>query len=287
MDEALVPHAQRLRIKRSNFRLLSDIKSKATTTVHHYAIRLRMDNKKHIVNFKSFRDMIHICLRVHSQSFAEPPFEDKIISFICFLGHNAVIRRLTIINIKKLYQPWRSFTAIINKCLIGKSFGYDSLRISQAQILSNIKILRRAMRCIILGSRRLSSTISCQKLTNVEIKNSNAYKEYYAIATGATPPKPKASVRRTKSSFDTTITPPTTAAGPRLTTSQKGVLDVPSDESEEELSWNSTDDDGDDDERKDGDGDEENDGDDGEEGYGDNDDEDDDGEESDDDDDDD
>nr|GEV17409.1 hypothetical protein [Tanacetum cinerariifolium] len=52
--------------------------------------------------------------------------------------------------------------------------------------------------------------------------NSNAYKEYYAVATGAAPPKPKASVRRTRSSSDTSITPPTTAAGPRLTTTQKG-----------------------------------------------------------------
>nr|GFB82838.1 hypothetical protein [Tanacetum cinerariifolium] len=60
------------------------------------------------------------------------------------------------------------------------------------------------------------------ELTNKEIRNSNAYKEYYAVATGATPPKPKASVRKTRSSFDTTRTPPTADAGPRLTTSQKG-----------------------------------------------------------------
>nr|GFB98777.1 hypothetical protein [Tanacetum cinerariifolium] len=59
-------------------------------------------------------------------------------------------------------------------------------------------------------------------LINEEIRNSNAYKEYYAIATGAAPPKPKASVRRTRSSSDTSITPPTATAGPRLTTSAKG-----------------------------------------------------------------
>nr|GFC91817.1 hypothetical protein [Tanacetum cinerariifolium] len=52
--------------------------------------------------------------------------------------------------------------------------------------------------------------------------NSNAYKEYYAIATGAAPPKPKASVRKTRSSSDTSITPSTVAASPRLTSSQKG-----------------------------------------------------------------
>nr|GFD20936.1 hypothetical protein [Tanacetum cinerariifolium] len=60
------------------------------------------------------------------------------------------------------------------------------------------------------------------ELTNKDIRNSNAYKEYYAVATGVIPPKPKASVRKTRCSSDITITPPTVAAGPRLTTSEKG-----------------------------------------------------------------
>nr|GEU75291.1 retrovirus-related Pol polyprotein from transposon TNT 1-94 [Tanacetum cinerariifolium] len=179
------------------------------------------------------------------------------------------------------------------------------------------------------------------ELTNDEIRNSKAYKDYYAIATGEAAPKPKASVRRIRSSSDTSITPPTAAASPRLkayakgkqtakaskakslsalsevamieaqqlklvtkqsmqqahisqpsgpgaderTGSKPGVPNVPTDESEEELSWNSTDDEGDDNEEGDDDSDEENEGDDGEEGNGDdNDDEDDDGEERDDDD---
>nr|GEV02031.1 hypothetical protein [Tanacetum cinerariifolium] len=159
MDEALVPHAQILRIGRSNFRLLSDIKSKestlqlefwATATVHHHAIQFKMDNKKHIVNLESFRDMLHICLRVHGQSFAESLFKEEILDFIRFLGHRAA------------------------------------------------------------------------------------------------PPKPKASVWKTRSSSDTTITP-LTAAADEGTGSIPGVLDVPTDESEEELSWNSTDEEGDDD----------------------------------------
>nr|GEW57340.1 hypothetical protein [Tanacetum cinerariifolium] len=95
-----------------------------------------MDNKKRIVNLESFRDMLHISLRVHGQTFAEPPFEEEIIAFICFLGHSAAIRMFTDVNINKLYQPWRSFAAIINKCLTEKSSGNDSLRLSQAQILT-------------------------------------------------------------------------------------------------------------------------------------------------------
>nr|GEZ12222.1 copia protein [Tanacetum cinerariifolium] len=169
-DEALVPHAKRLRIGRSNFCLLSDIKSKestlqlvydvrrltsffkaflvtadvleiymqefwATTTVDHHSIRFNMDNKKHIVNLESFREMFHICPRLPHQPFVEPPFEEEILSFLRFLGHGVVIRKLTDVNINKLHQPWRSFTAIINKCLTDKSSGYDSLRLSQAQIL--------------------------------------------------------------------------------------------------------------------------------------------------------
>nr|GFC19267.1 hypothetical protein [Tanacetum cinerariifolium] len=60
------------------------------------------------------------------------------------------------------------------------------------------------------------------ELTNKDIRNSEAYKEYYEVATGAAPPKTKASVRKMKSSSDTTVTPPTTVAGTRLSTSIKG-----------------------------------------------------------------
>nr|GEY07133.1 hypothetical protein [Tanacetum cinerariifolium] len=267
-DEALVPHVKRLRIRRRNFRLLSDIKSKestlqlvydvlrltpffkaflvtadvleiymqefwATATIHHHIIRFKMDNKKHIVNLESFREMLHICPRLPHQPFVKPPFEEEILAFLCFLGHSAVIKKLTYVNINKLHQPWRAFAAIINKCLTGKNSSYDSLRL-------NTKIQRRAMRCIILSSRRDNHMFSMIKLvskhqnmqqfgalllielTNEDIRNSNAYKEYYAVATGATPPKPKASVWKTRSSSDTTVTPPTAAAGPRLTTSEKG-----------------------------------------------------------------
>nr|GEZ86762.1 hypothetical protein [Tanacetum cinerariifolium] len=267
LDEALVPHVSRLRIGRSNFRLQSDISSKestlqlvydvmrltlffkaflvtadvleiymhelwATAMVHHHSIRFKMDNKKHIVNLDYFREMLHICLRL---------------------------------------------PAIINKCLSEKSSGYNSLRLSQAQILwgfyhkrnvdfayllwedfiyqvehkdtkkSNKMYYPRFTKVIIyyfmskdpsiprrnkvnwhyvrddqmfttikLVSRHQNtqqfSAMLLIKLINVDIKNSEAYKEYYAVATGATPPKIKASIRKTKSSSDTTVTPPLIAA---------------------------------------------------------------------------
>nr|GFC85651.1 hypothetical protein [Tanacetum cinerariifolium] len=80
-----------------------------------------------IVNLEYFREMLHICPRLPGQTFDELPFEEEVLAFLRFLGHSGEIRKLTDVNINKLHQPWRSFAAVINKCLSGKSTGYDSL----------------------------------------------------------------------------------------------------------------------------------------------------------------
>nr|GEZ47084.1 hypothetical protein [Tanacetum cinerariifolium] len=83
-------------------------------------------------------------------------------------------------------------------------------------MFSTIKLVSRHQ-----NAQQFSALLPIE-LTNEDIRNSNAYQEYYAVFTGVTPPKPKDSVRKTRSSSKTTITPLTAAAGPRLTTSQKG-----------------------------------------------------------------
>nr|GEU87199.1 putative reverse transcriptase domain, ribonuclease H-like domain, aspartic peptidase domain protein [Tanacetum cinerariifolium] len=206
---------------------------------------------------ESFKDILHICPRVHGQSFAETSFEEEILAFIHFLGHTAAIRTLTDVNINKLYQPWRYFPAIINKCLTGKSSGYDSLRLSQAQILwglyhkrnfdyaylmwedfvyqvehknqkkSNEMYYSRFTKPIIHHFMSKDPSIPRRNKVNWHYvrddhMNSKPYKEYYALATGEAVPKPKASVKRTRSSSNTSITPPTAVATPRLTASAKG-----------------------------------------------------------------
>nr|GEY83453.1 hypothetical protein [Tanacetum cinerariifolium] len=85
------------------------------------------------------------------------------------------------------------------------------------QMFTTIKMVSRHQ-----NTQQFSAMLPIE-LTNATIKNSKAYKEYYAVATGATPPKTKASVWKTKSSSDTIVTPPpTAAAGTRLSTSAKG-----------------------------------------------------------------
>nr|GFC84159.1 hypothetical protein [Tanacetum cinerariifolium] len=231
----------------------------ATAYVHQHSIRFKMDNKKNIFDLEAFREMLHISPRVPGQSYDELPFEEEILDFLRFLGHSAQIKTLT--NVNKLFQPWRSFAAVINKCLTGKSFGFDSFRLSQAQILwglyhkrnidyafliwedfvyqvehknqkkSNEMYYPRFTKVIVhhfmmkkpsiprrnkvnwhyVRDDILFSTIKVVsrhqntqqygvilpiELTTEDIRNTKAYKEYYAYATREAAPKPKASARR-------------------------------------------------------------------------------------------
>nr|GEV03696.1 hypothetical protein [Tanacetum cinerariifolium] len=223
MDEALVPTAQRLRIERSNFCLLSNIKSKESTLQLVY-------------------DVLRICS--FFKAFLVKADEDLVYQ----VEHK---------NTKKsneMYYP--RFTKVIIHHFMSK----DPL----------------------IPRRNKFGAMLPIELTNEEIRNSNAYKEYYEIATGAAPPKPKASVRRTRSSSDTSITLQlllqvaiTEAQQLKLVTKrsmQQTHISHASGSGADEGT-------GDADEENDGDDDEEDEGDDGEEGDGDDDDEDDDGEE--------
>ncbi|GKF29132.1 hypothetical protein Tco_0095474 [Tanacetum coccineum] len=67
---------------------------------------------------------------------------------------------------------------------------------------------------------QLYGAIFPNELTNEAIKDSESYKEYYDIASGAKPPKTKASVKKKQVRYDKTKTPPT-AKGKRLKTSVK------------------------------------------------------------------
>nr|GFC31117.1 hypothetical protein [Tanacetum cinerariifolium] len=87
-----------------------------------------MDTRKHVLDLEAFREMLHISPRIPGQPFDEFPLEEEILEFLRFLGHSTQIKTLTDVNVNKLYQPWRSFVAVINKCLTGKSSVIDSLR---------------------------------------------------------------------------------------------------------------------------------------------------------------
>nr|GEX37437.1 hypothetical protein [Tanacetum cinerariifolium] len=117
LDEALVPSIQRLRIGEANFdyhrtfnprnplcnsstMFCADVPSSRHSlllqmylkfTCRNSGLQLmfinipsysKLDNKKHIVNLETFRDMFHICSRILGQSFDELPFEEEILEFL-------------------------------------------------------------------------------------------------------------------------------------------------------------------------------------------------------------
>nr|GEY63371.1 retrovirus-related Pol polyprotein from transposon TNT 1-94 [Tanacetum cinerariifolium] len=190
----------------------------ATAKLHQHSIRFKMDTIKHVLDLEAFREMLHISPRIPGQSFAELPFEEEILEFLRFLRHSTQIKTLTDVNVNKLYQPWRSFAAVINKCLTGKSSGINSLRISQAQILWGLYHQSNVDYAYLIWTTQQYGAILPIELTTEDIKNNKAYKEYYACATGEAAPKLKASARKKKSGYASSTTPPTPIATPTPTT---------------------------------------------------------------------
>ncbi|GKA25800.1 hypothetical protein Tco_0711909, partial [Tanacetum coccineum] len=134
LDDALIAPANRLKIITADAPEIYMQEFWASTYVHNRSVRFKMNNKKQILGLDQFRDILQICPKVSNKKFEEPPLEKEIPAFLASLGYSGEIRKITDVNVNKLHQPWRSFAAIINKCLSGKP-SYDSLRLSQAQIL--------------------------------------------------------------------------------------------------------------------------------------------------------
>nr|GEV40908.1 hypothetical protein [Tanacetum cinerariifolium] len=210
----------RLRIRRSNFRLLSDISSKEST------LQLVYDVMRLNPFFKAF---------------------------------------LVIADVPEIYMQEFWVIAIVHRHSI--RFKMDNKKHIITWSLSE-------KYCISVQDYQVEHKDTKKSNEMYYPRNSDDYKEYYAVATGATPPKPKASVRKTRSSSDTTVAI-TEAQQLKVATKRSlqqthisqaigsgadegtgtisGVPDVPTDESEEEIFWKSTDEEGDDDEGNDGD----------------------------------
>ncbi|GKD17689.1 hypothetical protein Tco_1206847 [Tanacetum coccineum] len=95
----------------------------------------KLDKKKCRVETEVFHEILKICPRLPDQDFVIPPSEDEIIPFIQELGYSGKCEMLFAIHTDQMHQPWRTFAAIINRCISRKTTGLDRLRESIAQIL--------------------------------------------------------------------------------------------------------------------------------------------------------
>nr|GFB23009.1 hypothetical protein [Tanacetum cinerariifolium] len=170
LDEALVPSTA--------FLVTADVPEVyrqefwATAKLHHNFIHFKMDTKKSILDLEAFREMLHISPRIPSQSFAELPTEEEILEFF-----------------RKPSIPRRN--------RINWHYVRDDV------LFTTIKVVSRHQ------TTQQYGTILPIELTTDDIRNSKAYKEYYACATGEAAPKPKASARKKKGKQPGRATTPT------------------------------------------------------------------------------
>ncbi|GJU26939.1 retrovirus-related pol polyprotein from transposon TNT 1-94 [Tanacetum coccineum] len=187
----------------NDYRSLNRKRVIATVTVHHYSIHFKMNNKKHIVNLEYFREMLQICPKLPYQQFEEPPFEEEILTFLRDLGHSGEIKGMYHKkNVDYAYLLWEDFV-----------YQVENKNVKRSNEMYYPRFTRHE-------DTQLYGAIFPDELTNEAIKDSESCKEYYAIASGAEPPKTKASVKKKQDESEKTKTPPT-AKGKRLKTSVK------------------------------------------------------------------
>ncbi|GJY98823.1 hypothetical protein Tco_0516253 [Tanacetum coccineum] len=115
------------------------------------------------------QDIFWICPRVPGRDFDPLPFEEDTVSFLRELGHTGEINSLNDVVVDQMHQPRRTFSALINLGLSGKTSGLDKLRLSKAQILWE--------------STQIYGAILPECLTSPVMKESKAYKTYLGYAT--------------------------------------------------------------------------------------------------------
>nr|GFA23046.1 hypothetical protein [Tanacetum cinerariifolium] len=202
LDEALVPSAQRLRIGRSNFRLPSDIQLKEPTLQVVYDVLRRSPF------FRAFLVTVDVP-KIYMQEF-----------WATAKVHQHSIRFK--MDTKKHIVDLESFREMLHISPRVPVQSFAELPFEE-EILEFLRFL---------GHSAQIKTLTDVNLNTEDIRNTKAYKEYYACATGEAAPKPKASARKKKggsASFTTLPTPidtptPTTTvvAAPRLTAATKG-----------------------------------------------------------------
>ncbi|GJV43819.1 hypothetical protein Tco_1428355 [Tanacetum coccineum] len=182
-----------------------------TASRHHSLLRFKMNGKSHTVNVDNFRDMLQIYPKLPE------------------LGRTGEIKVLSDVNVNHMHQPWRSFAAIINKCLSGKTTALENLvyQVEKKNSKKNndmyyprfIKVIvdyfmakdrsiprRNKMSWHTARNDPMFTTIRViskhqdthiygailpHHLTNQAMLESKAYKTYHDYATGEKIPKPK------------------------------------------------------------------------------------------------
>ncbi|GJU39722.1 hypothetical protein Tco_1192679 [Tanacetum coccineum] len=195
-----------------------------------------MNNKKHILGLDQFRDILQICPKVGNKKFEEPPLEKEILAFLAiYLNKCPSVAHLILLivfrlsqaqilwgmynkkNVDYAYLLWEDFTyQIENKntkegqCDVNWHYARDDPMFTTINVISRNE------------DTQLYGAILPTELTNEDIRISESYKEYHAIASGKIPPKTKGSKKKADTDTTTKMKPPTVPKEKKEKKSRKG-----------------------------------------------------------------
>ncbi|GKA98117.1 hypothetical protein Tco_0826011 [Tanacetum coccineum] len=188
--------------------------------------KFKIDKKRFSLSMEVFKEIFQICPNLLNQEFDALPSDEEIVSFIKELGHKGDIKSITEVVVDHMYQPWRTFAAIINKCLsrkitdftfqkenrdhkkqekmyyprFTKAIIHHFITKDKSTLMRNKMFMNTARDDSILGPMRFVSksddfqvygALLPNRMTNQQMLDSDAYKTYLAYATGEASPKMK------------------------------------------------------------------------------------------------
>nr|GEV24663.1 hypothetical protein [Tanacetum cinerariifolium] len=192
---------------------------------HDTFFRFKMDKRKRFkLNLEMFRDIFKIFPRVQGQDFDALLTDEEIVSFLRELGHTREINSLNDVVVDHMHKPWRTFAALINKSLFGKTTDFiyqiDNKAYKKKEktyyprftkviihyFLTQDKTLSWRNKIEMHTSRddylintlrfvsakeetQIYGAILPESLTSPKMKETQAYKTYLGFATRATRPK--------------------------------------------------------------------------------------------------
>nr|GEZ36948.1 hypothetical protein [Tanacetum cinerariifolium] len=223
----------------------------ATSYVHQHSIRFKMDTRKNIVDLEAFREMLHISPRVPGQSFDELPFEEEILDFLRFLGHSAQIKTLSdntqqygaILHIEFTNEDIRNTKDYKEYYACATEEAAPKPKASARRKRGGSDSSTTTPPTAVASPRPITTVVVAPRLTAAAKGKQPAR---------ATSPYDPLEVERTEaeqlkivlrmSRQETHISQHGGSSTNEGTGSKPGVPDVPYDDSEEEISWNSSDD---------------------------------------------
>nr|GEW44255.1 retrovirus-related Pol polyprotein from transposon TNT 1-94 [Tanacetum cinerariifolium] len=205
---------------------------------HHDFYLFKIDKKKRFkFTLDVFRDIFQICPRIKDQDFDSLPSKEDTISFLKELGHTEVINSLNDVVINQMHQPWRTFAALINRSLSGKTTAFDKLFLSRAHILwgmyyqKNVDYVKLLWEDFIYQIDNRGYKKQEKMYYPRFTKESKAYKTYLGYATGTVPPKVARKFKKASSSNKDSMSVPAdeepVQKGKRVKRSAKKSLTTP------------------------------------------------------------